>query len=58
MREQPFLELPGHRHEAQLAAQAAKFARTTATSDSSQVKSEIRVVVATCKSCHRDYRSN
>ncbi len=42
----------------QLAAQAAKLARTTAASDSAQVKSEIKVVVATCKSCHRDYRSN
>jgi cytochrome c556 len=42
----------------QLAAQAAKLARTTAATDSAQVKSEIKVVVATCKSCHRDYRSN
>jgi cytochrome c556 len=53
------LEERGEFREAgQLAAQAAKLARTTAASDSAQVKSEIKVVVATCKSCHRDYRSN
>jgi cytochrome c556 len=41
-----------------LAAQAGKLAKTTVATDSGQVKSEIKVVIATCKSCHRDYRSN
>lgn len=40
-----------------LGAQAAKLAQTTASTDSAQVKSEIKVVIATCKSCHRDYRN-
>ena len=42
----------------QLATQAAKLATTTASTDSARVRSEIKAVVATCKSCHRDYRSN
>ena len=41
-----------------LSAQAGKLAQTTASSDSTQVRSEIKVVIATCKSCHRDYRNN
>jgi cytochrome c556 len=40
-----------------LAEQAAKLAQTTASTDSTQVKSEIKMVITTCKSCHRDYRN-
>jgi cytochrome c556 len=42
----------------QLATQAAKLTTTTASTDSAEVKSEIKVVAATCKSCHRDYRND
>jgi cytochrome c556 len=42
----------------QLAAEVAKLAATTATTGSAEVKHNIQVVIATCKSCHRDYRSN
>lgn len=40
-----------------LSVQAAKLTHTTASTDSAQVKSEIKEVIATCKSCHRDYRN-
>ncbi len=42
----------------QLAAEVAKLAATTASTDSAEVKHNVQVVIATCKSCHRDYRSN
>ena len=40
-----------------LAEQAARLAQATATTDSAQLKSEIKDVIATCKSCHRQYRN-
>ena len=40
-----------------LAEQAATLARTTATTGSAQLKSEIKDVITTCKSCHRQYRN-
>ena len=42
----------------QLAADAATLAQTTASTDTARVRTEIKVVITTCKSCHRDYRSN
>ena len=40
-----------------LAEQAARLAKTTAATDSAQLKSEIKDVITTCKSCHRQYRN-
>ena len=40
-----------------LADQAARLSQTTATTDNAQLKSEIRDVITTCKSCHRQYRN-
>jgi cytochrome c556 len=40
-----------------LAEQSARLAQTTASTNSTQVRSEINDVVATCKSCHRDFRN-
>ena len=40
-----------------LAEQAAKLTQTTPSTDSAQVKSEVKEVITTCKSCHRDYRN-
>jgi cytochrome c556 len=41
----------------QLASQSGKLATTTTTTDTAKVRHEIEVVIATCKSCHRDYRN-
>ncbi len=49
---------PGFDHLAsQLAGQAANLAQTTASTDSAQLRGEIKDVITTCKSCHRDYRN-
>ena len=40
-----------------LAEQSARLAQTTSSTNSTQVRSEINDVVATCKSCHRDFRN-
>ena len=42
----------------QLADEAGKLAATTPSTDSAAVRKEIKTVAATCRSCHRDYRSN
>jgi len=42
----------------QLADEAGKLAATTPSTDSAEVRKEIKTVAATCRSCHRDYRSN
>jgi cytochrome c556 len=42
----------------QLADEASKLAATTPSTDSAEVRKEIKTVAATCRSCHRDYRSN
>jgi cytochrome c556 len=42
----------------QLADEAGKLAATTPSTDSAEVRKEIKTVATTCRSCHRDYRSN
>ena len=42
----------------QLATAAGRLAAVTPGSDSAQIRKEIKTVAATCRSCHRDYRSN
>jgi cytochrome c556 len=43
---------------AQLAQDAAKLASITSATPSKEVRSDIKVMVATCKTCHRDYRAD
>jgi cytochrome c556 len=43
---------------AQLAQDAAKLAAITSATPSKEVRSDIKAMASTCKSCHRDYRAD